>query len=64
MLVFDKYLCSFLVFSHLVIADLFFFFFLFKEKKYFNLFLEQMERERNYLPSAQFLLSFVLLDLV
>lgn len=26
MLVFDKYLCSFLVFSHLVIADSFFFF--------------------------------------
>lgn len=59
MLVFDKYLCSFLVFSHLDIADLFFFF---KKKNYFYLFLEQMER--NYLPSAQFLLSFVLLDLV
>lgn len=62
MLVFDKYLCSFLVFSHLAIAELFFF----QKKKvvFFNLLLELMERERNYLPSAQFLLFFVLLDLV
>lgn len=32
MLVFDKYLCSFLVSSHLVIADFLFFF---KKKKVF-----------------------------